>query len=52
MFVFLRPLGLRLESLGVTAETAGRLVSRAVAGLRDDAERILAVWSTNRQVGS
>ena len=31
------------ESLGVTAEAARRLVSRAVAGLRDDAERILAV---------
>ena len=30
------------ESLGVTAEAARRLVSRAVAGLRDDAERILA----------
>jgi RNA polymerase sigma factor (sigma-70 family) len=31
------------ESLGVTAEAARRLVSRAVAGLRDDAERILSV---------
>ena len=31
------------EQLGVTAEAARRLVSRAVAGLRDDAERILAV---------
>jgi RNA polymerase primary sigma factor len=31
------------ESLGVTAEAARRLVSRAVIGLRDDAERILAV---------
>ena len=31
------------EELGVTAEAARRLVSRAVAGLRDDAERILAV---------
>jgi len=31
------------ESLGVTAEAARRLVSRAVAGLRDDAEDILAV---------
>ena len=31
------------ESLGVTAEAARRLVNRAVAGLRDDAERILAV---------
>jgi len=30
------------ESLGVTAEAARRLVSRAVAGLREDAERILA----------
>ena len=30
------------ESLGVTAEAARRLVSRAVAGLRDDAVRILA----------
>jgi RNA polymerase primary sigma factor len=28
--------------LGVTAEAARRLVSRAVAGLREDAERILA----------
>src|SRR5215217_1382332 len=31
------------EQLGVTAEAARRLVSRAVIGLRDDAERILAV---------
>ena len=31
------------ESLGVTAEAARRLVGRAVAGLRDDAERILAI---------
>jgi RNA polymerase primary sigma factor len=31
------------EQLGVTAEAARRLVSRAVTGLRDDAERILAV---------
>jgi RNA polymerase primary sigma factor len=31
------------EQLGVTAEAARRLVSRAVVGLRDDAERILAV---------
>ena len=31
------------EDLGVTAEAARRLVSRAVEGLRDDAERILAV---------
>src|ERR671910_1801886 len=31
------------EQLGVTAEAARRLVSRAVAGLRDDAEGILAV---------
>ena len=31
------------ESLGVTAEAARRLVSRAVAGLRDDAEDILSV---------
>ena len=31
------------NELGVTAEAARRLVSRAVAGLRDDAERILAV---------
>ena len=31
------------EQLGVTAEAARRLVSRAVSGLRDDAERILAV---------
>ncbi|CAN5820512.1 sigma-70 family RNA polymerase sigma factor [soil metagenome] len=31
------------ESLGVTAEAARRLVSRAVIGLRDDAERIRAV---------
>ncbi len=31
------------ESLNVTAEAARRLVSRAVTGLRDDAERILAV---------
>ena len=31
------------ERLGVTAEAARRLVSRAVVGLRDDAERILAV---------
>ena len=30
------------ENLGVTAEAARRLVSRAVAGLREDAERILA----------
>jgi RNA polymerase primary sigma factor len=30
------------EHLGVTAEAARRLVSRAVAGLREDAERILA----------
>jgi RNA polymerase primary sigma factor len=30
------------EKLGVTAEAARRLVSRAVAGLREDAERILA----------
>ena len=30
------------EDLGVTAEAARRLVSRAVAGLREDAERILA----------
>ncbi len=30
------------ESLGVTAEAARRLVSRAVASLRDDAEEILA----------
>ena len=30
------------EELGVTAEAARRLVSRAVTGLRDDAERILA----------
>src|ERR687893_276941 len=29
------------ENLGVTAEAARRLVSRAVIGLRDDAERIL-----------
>ena len=32
-----------LPGRGVTAEAARRLVSRAVAGLRDDAERILAV---------
>ena len=31
------------ERLGVTAEAARRLVSRAVIGLRDDAERILSV---------
>ena len=31
------------ESLGVTAEAARRLVSRAVAGLREDAEDILSV---------
>jgi RNA polymerase primary sigma factor len=31
------------EDLGVTAEAARRLVSRAVEGLREDAERILAV---------
>lgn len=31
------------ESLGVTAEAARRLVSRAVAGLRDDAGDILSV---------
>ena len=31
------------ESLGVTAEAARRLVSRAVAGLREDVEDILAV---------
>ena len=31
------------ENLGVTAEAARRLVSRAVAGLREDAVRILAV---------
>ena len=31
------------DTLGVTAEAARRLVSRAVVGLRDDAERILAV---------
>ena len=31
------------ESLGVTAEAARRLVSRAVAGLRDDAEDIRSV---------
>jgi len=31
------------ESLGVTAEAARRLVSHAVAGLRDDAEDILSV---------
>ena len=31
------------EELGVTAEAARRLVKRAVAGVRDDAERILAV---------
>ena len=31
------------EELGVTAEAARRLVKRAVAGLRDDAERIVAV---------
>ena len=31
------------EHLGVTAEAARRLVSRAVAGLREDAARILAV---------
>ena len=30
------------ENLGVTAEAARRLVSRAVAGLREDAVRILA----------
>jgi RNA polymerase primary sigma factor len=30
------------EHLGVTAEAARRLVSRAVAGLREDAVRILA----------
>jgi RNA polymerase primary sigma factor len=31
------------EELGVTAEAARRLVSRAVAGLREDAEHILTV---------
>lgn len=31
------------EQLGVTAEAARRLINRAVAGLRDDAERILEV---------
>ena len=31
------------ERLGVTAEAARRLVSRAVIGLRDDAEHILSV---------
>ena len=31
------------ESLGVTAEAARRLVIRAVAGLREDAEDILSV---------
>jgi RNA polymerase primary sigma factor len=31
------------ENLGVTAEAARRLVSRAVVGLREDAVRILAV---------
>jgi RNA polymerase primary sigma factor len=30
------------EDLGVTAEAARRLVQRAVAGLRDDAAKILA----------
>jgi RNA polymerase primary sigma factor len=30
------------EALGVTAEAARRLVSRAVIGLREDAERIYA----------
>ncbi len=31
------------ESLGVTAEAARRMVSRAIASLKDDAERILTV---------
>jgi RNA polymerase primary sigma factor len=30
------------ENLGVTAEAARRLVKRAVAGLKDDAAKILA----------
>ncbi len=39
------------ENLGVTAEAARRLVSRAVAGLREDAVRILAAETARARPG-